>query len=175
MSFIAATEILGATALVRMPTIANHPQLPDGTYALVDTYCTDPGCDCRKTMILVHLDRRHVSSINFGWESPEFYARWYGAPLDDRTLAEMKGPSIDLNSPDGVPPGAMLAFFSKLLDAQYIEHLRLQYTRFRAALATPAGAQRLAQCSGGGGDPKRSQPCPCGSGRKLEVCCGRSR
>ena len=52
----------------------------------------------------------------------------------------MKGPSIDLNSPDLVPPGAMLAFFSALLDARYLEHLRSQYTRFRTALATPAGA-----------------------------------
>jgi hypothetical protein len=141
MTFIAATKILGATARVRMPTIAHHPELPDGTYAMVDTYCTDPGCDCRKTMILVHLDHRHVSTINFGWESPDFYARWYGAPLDDRTLAELQGPCIDLNSPDLVPPGAMLAFFSALLDAHYLEHLRSQYTRFRAALATPAGAQ----------------------------------
>jgi len=34
----------------------------------------------------------------------------------------------------------MLAFFSTLLDAHYLEHFRAQYTRFRAALATPAGA-----------------------------------
>jgi len=175
MSFLAAGEILGATARVRTLTIAHHLELPDGAYAMLDTYCTDPGCDCRKTMILVHLDHRHVSTINFGWESPEFYARWYGAPLDDRTLAEMKGPCIDLNSPNLVPPGAMLAFFSALLVAPYLEHLRSQYTRFRAALATPAVAHWLVQCSAGGGDPQRSQPCPCGSGRKLEVCCGRSR
>jgi hypothetical protein len=140
MSFVAAGEILGATARARTLTIADHPELPDGTYAMVETYCTDLGCDCRKTMILVHLDHRHVSTINFGWESPKFYARWYGAPLDDRTLAEMKGPSIDLNSPDLVPAGAMLAFFSALLDARYLEHLRSQYTRFRAAVAKPAGA-----------------------------------
>ena len=86
-------------------------------------------------MILVHFDQRHVSTINFGWVSPKFYARWYGAPLDARTLAEMKGPSIDLNSPDGVPPEAMPAFFSALLDAPYLKHLRTQYTRFRAAVA----------------------------------------
>ena len=143
MSFLAAGEILGATARVRTLTLAHHRELPDGDYAMVETYCTDLGCDCRKTMILVHHDRRHVSTINFGWESPKFYARWYGAPLDARTLAEMKGPSIDMNSPDLVPPGAMLAFFSTLLDAQYLKHLRSQYTRFRAALARPAGAQRL--------------------------------
>ena len=62
-----------------------------------------------------------------------------GAAPRVRTLAEMKGPCIDLNSPDGVPPGAMLAFFSALLDARYLEHLRSRYTRFRATLATPAG------------------------------------
>jgi hypothetical protein len=73
---------------------------------MVEAYCTDLGCDCRKTMILVHLDHRHVSTINFGWESREFEARWYGAPLDDRTLAEMKGPSIDPGSPNLVPPGS---------------------------------------------------------------------
>jgi len=150
MSFIAAGEILGNAARVRTLTLAHHPELPDGAYAMVDTF-------------------------NFGWESPKFYSRWYGAPLDGRTLAEMQGPCIDLNSPDLVPPGAMLAFFSALLDAHYVEHLRSQYTRFRAALATPAGAQRLVQCTGGGGDPQRNRPCSCGSGRKLEVCCGRSR
>ena len=162
MSFMAAGEILGNAARVRTLTIARHRDLPDGAYAMVDTYCTDPGCDCRKTMIQVHLDRRHVSTINFGWESPKFYARWYGAPPGDRTLAEMKGPCIDLSSPDLdlVPPGAMLAFFSALLDAHYIEHLRSQYTRLRAALATPAGAQRLAQCLGGGGNSQRNQRCP---------------
>ena len=175
MSFISAGEILGTRTPVRTLTIAHFPELPDGDYAMVEAYCTDPGCDCRKTMIFVHLDRRHVSTINFGWESPKFYARWYGAPLDARTLAEMKGPCIDLNSPNLVPPGAMLAFFSKLLEAHYIEHLRLQYTRFRAALAKPAAAKRLAQSLGGGGDPPRNSPCPCGSGRKFKVCCGRSR
>ena len=160
MSFLAAGEILGATARVRTLTLAHHGVLPDGDYAMVETYCTDLGCDCRKTMILVHHGRRHVSTINFGWESQEFYARWYGAPLDDRTLAEMKGPSIDLSSPDLVPPGAMLAFFSALLDAPFLEHLRSQYTRFRAALATPAGARRLAQCLGDGRNPQRNQPGP---------------
>lgn len=150
MSFIAAGEILGAAAHVRTLTIAHHPELPDGAYAMVDAYCTDLDCDCRKTMILVHLDHRHVATINFGWESAEFYARRYGAALDDRTLADMKGPSIDLSSPDLVPPGAMLAFFSALLEPPYLEHLRLQYTHFRAALATPAGARRLAQSSGSG-------------------------
>jgi hypothetical protein len=113
---------------------------------MVETYCgTDLDCDCRKTMIQVHLHDRHVSTINFGWESTDFFARWYGARLDAPTLAGMRGPGIDPGSPDLVPPGAMLAFFSALLDARYLEHLRSQYTRFRAVLSTPVGARRLAK------------------------------
>lgn len=143
MSFMAAGEVLGPAARVRMLTLAHHPELPDGTYSLVDSYCTDLGCDCRKAMILVHLDQRHVSTIHFGWESAAYYARWYGAPLDARTLAEMQGPSVDLGSPNLVPPRPVLAFFTSLLDARYLKHLQSQYTRFRAALATPEGARRL--------------------------------
>jgi hypothetical protein len=154
MSFIDAGQVLGATAKVRTLTLAHHRELPDGAYAMVETYCTDLGCDCRKTMVLVHLNHRHVSTINFGWESPQFYARWYGGALDDRTLAEMKGPSIDLSSPDLVPHGAMLDFFSALLDAHYLEHLRLQYTRFRAALATQAEAPPVTLRPRAAGSPK---------------------
>ena len=175
MSFIAAGEVLGATATVRTLTIAHHPQLPDGAYSLVDAYCTDPGCDCRKTMIFVYLDNRHVSTLNFGWESPEFYARWYGAPLDERTLAETKGPCIDLNSPNLVPPEAVLAFFSTLLDARYLRQLCSPYTRLRAALASSADAQRLVQFLGDGAGSERNRHCACGSGRKFKLCCGRSQ
>ena len=138
MSFIPAGQILGETTRVRTLTLRGHPDLPDGAYGLVDTYCTDPGCDCRKSMILVHLDRRHVSTINYGWETGAFYQAWYGAPLDAQTLAEMQGPCIDISSPNLVPPGPMLAFFIELLDERYREHLRTQYSRFRAAVATPS-------------------------------------
>ena len=138
MIFTPAGELLGPGSTVRTLRLAHHPQLPDGEYTLVDAYGTDRSCECRKTRIHVLLDGQHVSTVHYGWESPAFYQRWYGAPLDAITLAEMKGPSIDLNSPDRVPRDAMLAFFIRLLDARYAEHLRQQYAGVRAALAAPA-------------------------------------
>lgn len=174
MSFIPAGEILGETSRIRTLTLRGDPDLPDGAYSMVDTYCTDPGCDCRKTMIMVHHDRRHVSTINFGWETPAFYRAWFGAPLDAQTLAEMRGPCIDLTSPDLVPPGPMLEFFISILDEAFCDHIRTQYQRFRAAVNTPAGSRRLATGLGGG-NRGRNQPCPCGSGRKFKHCCGRDR
>ena len=41
MSFVAADEILGGTAQVRTLTLAHHHRLPDGDYAMVETYCTE--------------------------------------------------------------------------------------------------------------------------------------
>jgi len=156
--FVPAGEILGKTTRVRTLTLRGHPELPDGAYGMVETYCTDPGCDCRKTMILVHLGRRHVSTINFGWETPDFYQAWYGAPLDAQTLAEMQGPSIDLNSPNLVSPAAMHAFFLSLLDEVYREHFRSQYQWFRAAISSPAGGHRLATSLDRGAKKRRNQP-----------------
>jgi hypothetical protein len=67
MSFIAAGEILGNVARVRTLTIAHHPELPDGAYAMVDTNCADPGCDghpfpCRPC----HTSRRAAAGVALG-------------------------------------------------------------------------------------------------------------
>jgi len=73
MEFVPAGEIIGAAHQVRTVGLRNSRQLPDGDYRFVDTYCTDPSCDCRKTMILVYRNDVHVSTINFGWEPQSFY------------------------------------------------------------------------------------------------------
>ncbi len=176
MEFIPAGELLGATTRVRTLTLRGAPGLPDGAYSLVDCYCIDPDCDCRKTMIQVHLDHRFVSLIAFGWESAEYYTRWYGRNLDERTLAEMKGPSIDILSPDLVQPEAMLAFFTSICEGDYRQHLQSQYVRFKTALHEPT-AQRILTASrrsrASAGNRRRNEPCPCGSGRKFKRCCGR--
>ena len=53
MEFIPAGEIIGDAHQVRTVTIRKDPLLPDGEYGFIDTYCADPDCDCRKTMIQV--------------------------------------------------------------------------------------------------------------------------
>ena len=73
MEFIPAGEIIGAAHQVRTVGLRASRQLPDGDYRFVDTYCTDPSCDCRKTIILVYRNDVHVSTINFGWERESFY------------------------------------------------------------------------------------------------------
>ncbi len=76
MEFVPAGEFIGAAHRVRTVELADSPHLPDGEYSFVDTYCIDPACDCRKTMIVVYRDGVHVSTINFGWETAAFYRKW---------------------------------------------------------------------------------------------------
>jgi hypothetical protein len=70
-----------------------------------------------------------------------------------RTLTLAHHPKLPDGAGNLVPPGAMLAFFSTLLDARYRKHLRAQYARFRAALPPqPVGS---GWCSHSGGATRR--------------------
>lgn len=174
MQFMHAGLLLGEEALVRSLTLAGAPGLPDGTYSFIDAYCTDPDCDCRRTMIQVHHDGRGmVSIIGYGWETLSFYQRWAGRPLDAEMRAEIQGPAIEPNSPDLVPPEAMLAFFKSILDGSYREHLRRQYRRFKAALRDDGAEEIIEQATEGSAAMHAllEEPCPCGSGRSLRGCC----
>jgi hypothetical protein len=138
MEFVPAGEIIGAAHQVRTVGLRDSRQLPDGDYRFVDTYCADPSCDCRKTMILVFLNDVHVSTINFGWEPQSFYQEWMGSQ-DDRIRGEMSGASIDSTSPNGVPAKGMLAFFMALLDENWIARFRAHYAAVKRELSESEG------------------------------------
>ncbi|MEX2580057.1 MAG: SEC-C metal-binding domain-containing protein [Verrucomicrobiales bacterium] len=161
--FAPAGEILGPECQVRSIVLADDPRLPDGEYTFVDTYCTDPACDCRKTIIQVMHDDRLVSLVNFGWERPKFYLRWLGPAADRDLAAEMSGLSIDIASPDRVSREGMLVLMNHLLDDRWISMLKDHYRRIRAT-PIPDNLARLPKVS-------RNAPCPCGSGKKYKRCC----
>lgn len=141
MKFVPAGEIIGAAHQVRTVGLRDSRQLPDGDYRFVDTYCTDPSCDCRKTMILVYRKDVHVSTINFGWEPQSFYQEWMGSK-DDRISEGMSGASIDITSPDGVPGRGMLAFFMALLDENWIRRFRAHYAAVKLKLSEPGQTRK---------------------------------
>lgn len=37
----------------RVITAQGHALLPDGEYGLVELFCTEPGCDCRRVMLSI--------------------------------------------------------------------------------------------------------------------------
>jgi hypothetical protein len=69
--------------------------LPKGKYYLLESYCTDRKCDCRKVMINVvnaESPQEILATIGFGWETAEYYTKWFG---DKKTGEQMVGSYLE--------------------------------------------------------------------------------
>jgi hypothetical protein len=135
MEFIPAGEIIGEAHQVRTVSIKESPQLPDGEYSFIDTYCVDPECDCRKTMIQVMHNGKLVSIINYGWESSTFYENWMGSSAKDHSMPKMHGVSMDITSPDRVSTDGMLALFNALLNDIWVAKFKHHYADVKAVMS----------------------------------------
>jgi len=93
------------------------------------------------------LNRIHVATINFGWESPDFYQQWMGSDLYE-LMPPMHGATIDITSPDKVSPQGVLAFFKALLDQKWTDIIKKNYSAVRKQLAEPEGKSRGKQNKG---------------------------
>ncbi len=51
-------------------TVLNDPDLPPDRYALIELYCDESGCDCRRVMFNVLAEERKelVAVIAYGWK-----------------------------------------------------------------------------------------------------------
>src|SRR5690348_5859030 len=44
-------------------------RIPAGSYALVEAYCTEKGCDCRRVLLnVLEQTRGHVATISYGFD-----------------------------------------------------------------------------------------------------------
>ena len=121
----------------RCALIQSWKGLPDGEYAFIEYYCDELGCDCRRVFIIV-ISRdtagETLATINYGWESAEFYVEWMG---DDTDIESLKGPAL-------APPPAqqtklapyLLELYKEaaLEDPRYINRLRKHYKMFKRAI-----------------------------------------
>ncbi len=98
-------------------------------------YCSDPGCDCRKTMIQVMHNDRLVSIINYGWESAAFYKKWMGSSVEDKSFPAMNGASIDITSPNLVNGEGVLGLFNALLNDMWIAKFKRHYKEVKGAVS----------------------------------------
>ncbi len=108
--------------------------IPKGSYGLLEMYCDDPGCDCRRVFLEVYDWERQkdMAFIAYGWEDEEFYRRWLksGNPLDAR---EMQGPILNIGSPQSryAPEFLKIVKEAVLSDPGYIERLKRHYQMFK--------------------------------------------
>ena len=114
----------------------NARQIPAGEYLFVECYCDDPECDCRRVFIQVYLQpdaKRIVLSLNYGWESPNYYQNYmvWSAKLARQIAAGC----LDPLSPRPAYAADFLRLFRKhALDEAYKARLKRHYALFKASL-----------------------------------------
>jgi len=162
----------------RSITIFDNPELPNDTYGLIESYCADPGCDCRRVFLSVLSSRKKklLAVIAFGWESRKYYAKWLG-DNDPQAINDLKGPVLNSTSPQSKLAPEILELVNRVVlqDRKYIERLKTHYKLFRAEINEEETKNyeidRDGSVSSSFVSVGRNEPCPCGSGKKYKKCC----
>lgn len=113
--------------------------LPPAQYSLLEMYCDDPGCDCRRVFFYVvsSLKKDVEAIIAYGWESPQFYAEWMGDD-DPKIIRELKGPALNFGSPQSDLAPAILRMIEDVVlrDPTYVQRIKTHYWMFRHQIDT---------------------------------------
>ncbi len=160
----------------RRITNLNRQDIPKGKFALLESYCASPKCDCRRVFLNVVHDGKFLATIGYGWEKPEFYRKWLGAKTDEGAMvSEVKGPILEMGGYSSDYSDALLGLFRECLmtDKEYVARLRRHYGMFKAKMRLKGRAQKRAEKDGRSVEPKigRNEACQCGSGKKFKKCC----
>jgi hypothetical protein len=117
--------------------------LPAGEYGFIDSYCSDPSCDCRRVFINVIcsegvLEGRHLAVIGYGWESLRFYKRWMRGDLE--TAKQLQGIGLEPCQVRSEYSEACLSAFKRfVLDDVYAKRIRRHYAAFKREMRRSGG------------------------------------
>lgn len=139
----------------RSVTVSGRTDLPDGEYGFLEVYCDEPGCDCRRVMIdVLRADTEWSkiwATINYGWESLEFYKKWGGSTMNP---ANSKGPFLDPLNPQTSYSSTLLNLFCLLLKSpDYAQRIQTHYQIFRQTVDQDHAAEKIQHAS-----PNRRKP-----------------
>jgi len=112
--------------------------LPSAEYTLAETFCTEPGCDCRRVLFAVVSTRSEKieAVVSYGWESRDFYAQWFryaDALKTPEMISEMQGPALNPLGPCSKHAPAILEMVKQIAlpDVAYVERVKRHYALFR--------------------------------------------
>lgn len=155
--------------------LSDHNELPDDEYSLMELYCNDINCDCRRVHFLVvsNKTKTHLAEMSFGWESLSYYEKFMGIN-DPELINEMTGLSLNPLSEQSEYAPALLNIINNevLQDRNYVKRLQRHYQLFKEKVYEEARIKNqsktiiYSQTKTG-----RNEPCPCGSGKKYKKCC----
>lgn len=109
----------------RSLTLRHHRELPDDDYGLLEAYCPDLGCHCRRAMlnIVSRRLRTTLASISYGFDSTD--------PLG--------GAILDPFNPQSTYAPVLLGLVKDVLaDPAYAARLEAHYYQLRGAVSDPA-------------------------------------
>ncbi len=114
--------------------MASDLGVPCGEYGLLENYCTDKNCDCRRTIIHVVESRpphQIFATIGYGWETVEFYTKWMHG--DEEIARTMTGAYLEIW---GIQSSYAQQFFEifkavALTDDEYVSRIKRHYTMFK--------------------------------------------
>jgi len=109
---------------------SSHPGLPADSYALIESYCIDPDCDCRRVMlnVLSRSGSGFLAAISFGFDRDDEWA----------------GPFLDPLNPRSEYADALLEVVTEvaLSDPDYVTRLESHYRQVKEAVANPTSVVR---------------------------------
>jgi hypothetical protein len=129
-----------AVAETRVITTHSHSDLPDDEYGILEAYCDDPTCDCRRVMLNVVARRQNtvLASISYGFDRED----------------ELAGPFLDPLNRQSRYADSLLALVSQVLvDPAYVARLRAHYDQVKRAARDP----RLSRAPTARRQPRKSR------------------
>jgi len=150
MSYVPMYELLPEVAMKETRTITVFPGnefgAPPGNYGLLEMYCNDKGCDCRRVFITVvsSVTKDTVAVITFGWENKDFYSKWFSmgrvkkyselSEFERHAVNDLYGTHLSVTSNQSTIAPAVLRMVTDcaLRDTSYVERLKQHYMLFRA-------------------------------------------
>jgi hypothetical protein len=121
----------------RSLTVTRETKVPAGTYLLMELYCTEPDCDCRRVFLDVVSREEHESLavIAYGWEDRDYYEDWFGMDMP-QFIDELKGPALNTASPQSEYAPILLKTIEEqvLTDDAYIERIQNHYQMFKGSI-----------------------------------------
>ena len=123
----------------------SHPfnGVPPGEYGLLEAFCNEKDCDCRRVMWMVSSVREKltVAVVACGWRSARLYKNWFGTGdpvIVQKIVEEMRGPILNMASSQSPYAPAILDMLTKfiLTDKTYMARVKRHYTQFRNKIET---------------------------------------
>lgn len=149
--------------------------LPKGHYAFIESYCSNPGCDCKEVLIeIIAAPDNQRARLDFALSAVPLAVLKYAwkEPFSEQN------PALESAAAEPRWPEAALKLFQDAVQThpdyvmRFDEHYSLMKKRGETTWRLSKAIEH-AFFSWAQSEPKigRNALCPCGSGKKFKKCC----